>query len=74
MRSIHAEAAALRDAIRKGIKVQGKDLYVTRINCDNPLSKPCPSCAALMRRYKIRKVYYTSEDGTVLEENLSAKN
>lgn len=48
--SIHAEAAAIGEAARKGISTEGADLYVTTF--------PCPTCARLFVKSGIRRVYY----------------
>ena len=68
LKTLHAEAAAIRDAKRRGISLHGKDLYVARVNCDNKLSRPCASCASLIKREGIRKVYYTDANGEVVSE------
>ncbi len=74
VRAVHAEAAAIRDAVRKGVNLNGKDIYVTRINCENRLSRPCPDCERLLRKYGIRRVFYTNEKGTIVVEVYRAKN
>ena len=68
LQTLHAEAAAIRDAKRKGIDLRGKDLYVARIDAHSKMSKPCPSCARLIEAEGIRKVYYTDESGCVVDE------
>ena len=68
LQTLHAEAAAIRDAKRKGIDLRGKDLYVARIDAHSKMSKPCPSCARLIEAEGIRKVYYTDENGCVVDE------
>ena len=67
LKTLHAEAAAMRDATHRGIDVRGCTLYVTRGDT-NRISKPCPSCQALLERYGISKVVYTDEEGNVLTE------
>lgn len=67
LNTLHAEAAAIRDAVHRGIDVRGTTLYVTRGNA-NRMSKPCVSCQALLEKYGISKVVYTDEEGNVLTE------
>ncbi len=64
---LHAEAAAIRDAVRKGVNLAGSSIYVTRLG-DSRMSKPCPACQAMIEAYGIRKVYYTDTDGVVITE------
>ena len=59
--TIHAEAAAIRDAVRKGINVVGATIYVTRTG--SRLSKPCNECQIMIESYGIRKVVYTDSNG-----------
>jgi len=48
--SIHAEAAALAKAARKGVSVDGADIYVTTF--------PCPTCARSLVEAGIKRVFY----------------
>ncbi len=48
--SIHAEADIVAQAAREGIVLKGAELFVTTL--------PCPSCARLLVRSGIRKVFY----------------
>lgn len=64
---LHAEAVAIRDAVRKGIDPAGATLYITRIG-DNRMSKPCEFCQQLIEQYGIRKVIYTDNDGNIISE------
>jgi len=65
--TLHAEAAAIRDAVRRGIDICGATLFVTRGDA-NRMSKPCVSCQALLESYGITKVIYTDENGNILVE------
>lgn len=49
--AIHAEAALIADAARKGISLDGAELYVTTF--------PCPTCAKLVAASGIAKLYFT---------------
>ena len=48
--SIHAEASALAQAARKGIAVDGADVYVTTF--------PCPTCARSLVEAGVKRVFY----------------
>jgi len=48
--SIHAEASALAKAARKGIAVDGADVYVTTF--------PCPTCARSLVEAGVKRVFY----------------
>ena len=45
----------------------GSDIYVCRVNKQNEfrLSKPCRMCHDIMKHVGIKRVYYTTEDGSV---------
>ena len=68
MYSIHAEAAAIRTAVRKGIDLRGATIVVVRTGNTSQMSKPCEACQALIEKYGIRKVRYTDEDGNIITE------
>lgn len=67
LKTLHAEAAAVRDAVSRGIDVRGATIYVTRGDA-NRISKPCPSCQALLERHGFSKIVYTDENGNILTE------
>ena len=48
--SIHGEAAAIAEAAKKGISLEGSEIYVTTF--------PCPPCAKLIACSGIKKLYY----------------
>jgi deoxycytidylate deaminase len=56
-KSTHAEGAAIRDAINKGIDLRGKSIYIYRRN--NRISKPCACCQKLIDRYGISQIIYS---------------
>ena len=53
LRCLHAEAAAISFAARKGISLEGGDMYVTHL--------PCYSCAKLIINAGILHVYYVHD-------------
>jgi deoxycytidylate deaminase len=68
--TIHAEADAIRQAIRRGIDIRGTTIFVAR-NDNNGgarMSKPCVNCQKLIERYGIAKIVYTDENGEIIEE------
>ena len=67
LKTLHAEAAAVRDAVSRGIDVRGATIYVTRGDA-NRISKPCPSCQALLERHGFSKIVYTDKNGNILTE------
>ncbi len=50
-KAIHAEAAVIAEAARRGIALEGASLYVTTF--------PCPVCAKSIAAAGIKKVYYS---------------
>jgi dCMP deaminase len=48
--SIHGEAAAIAEAAKRGIPLEGSEMYVTTF--------PCPPCAKLIACSGIKKLYY----------------
>lgn len=60
--SLHAEVAAIINAIRRGKNLSGATLLVVRINRDNQfrIAKPCQYCElAIKELTPIRKVQYS---------------
>lgn len=49
--AIHAEAALIAEAAKKGLSIQGASLYLTTF--------PCPVCAKLVANAGIKSVYFT---------------
>ena len=69
--TIHAEVAALLPLInRKDINFNDVSLYIYREykNGNPALSKPCPSCLALIRQLCIKKLYYSGDNSYINEE------
>lgn len=65
-KTIHAELDAILDCIKQDL--EGSSIYIYRENkAGIPVSaKPCFHCQELIRRFKLKKVYYT-EDGNYKE-------
>jgi deoxycytidylate deaminase len=66
--STHAEHAACRGVDPD--ELRGATLYVARITKTGKwsMSRPCQSCARLLRAKGIRRVFYTNEDRGYSEE------
>jgi len=62
--STHAEIDAIFRA-RKKIDLTGADMYVARVlrNGTCAMAAPCEMCQKVIRRYGIRRVFYTKENG-----------
>jgi dCMP deaminase len=60
--AIHAESAAISEAARKGISLEGASLYVTNF--------PCPPCAKAIACSGIKKLYYTIGYGILDGESI----
>ncbi len=48
--SVHAEAAVIGEAARRGVEIGGAELFVTDF--------PCPYCARLIAKSGIKKIYF----------------
>ena len=69
--TIHAELSCLLPLINRGdIDFSDVSLYIYREykNGEPALSKPCPSCMALIRELGIRKLFYTGDNSYINEE------
>jgi len=53
----HCEAALIAEAAKKGISLEGAELFVTTF--------PCPPCAKLVAYSGIKKIYYSDGYGTL---------
>lgn len=60
--AIHAESAAISEAARKGISLEGASIYVTNF--------PCPPCAKAIAYSGIKKLYYTIGYGVLDGESI----
>ncbi len=62
--TIHAEIDAILK-VRKRTDLTGAKIYVARIkksDGETGSSKPCPMCQTVIKKFGIKKVYYTSEN------------
>lgn len=66
--SVHAEMNALAGLPRHMTK--NADIVVVRVNKNGDIvnSKPCDICMGLIRSAQIRKVLYSTDDGTIKSE------
>ena len=60
--SIHSEAGAIAEAAKKGISLEGAEIYVTTF--------PCPPCAKLIAYSGIKKLYYKIGYGVLDAEGI----
>lgn len=60
--SLHGEAAAISEAARRGISLEGSSMYVTNF--------PCPPCAKLIANSGIKKLYYNIGYGVLDGESI----
>jgi deoxycytidylate deaminase len=56
-RSTHAEGAAIRDAVSRGVDLKGKSIYIYRKN--NLIAKPCACCEKLIKSFGISQIIYS---------------
>lgn len=65
--SLHAEEAAILSAIKQhGIsELRNSTLHVVRLSKSGHLAmaKPCTHCQELLRRFQIKKILYSTENG-----------
>lgn len=66
----HAEISALVPLIRDKVDLTRASIYIFRQhkNGVNALARPCDSCMKIIKSLKIRRIYYTVEDGIALEK------
>lgn len=66
---LHAETTALLPLLRQKVDLSKATLYVYRSHRDRSLAmaRPCPRCMQLIRKAKISKIRYTTEDGYATE-------
>lgn len=66
---LHAEINCINQIRNLDINFSKVKLYIYRIRKDQPfgLSRPCPSCMAMIKDLGIRDIYYTTNDGYVHE-------
>jgi deoxycytidylate deaminase len=68
----HAETNAIHSALRKlsNRQLSQSALYVCRLDQSNNrcLAKPCEGCMKAIRRYKIKRVFYTTSYNIELDK------
>ena len=60
--AIHAEAGLIAEAARRGLSLEGAEIYVTTF--------PCPPCAKLIAYSGIKKIYYREGYGVLDGEGI----
>jgi len=60
--AVHAEAGLIAEAARKGISLEGTEIFVTTF--------PCPPCAKLIAYSGIKKIYYSEGYGVLDGEDI----
>lgn len=69
--SIHAEMEAILHAPYELLNSNKTlSLYIYRESKDGTLRncRPCPACMAMIKKYNIRNIYYTTNDGYAFED------
>lgn len=66
----HAEISALLPLIRDKVDLSNAYLYVFRQHKDGTLAmaRPCSSCQKMIKELKIKKCFYTIENGYAVEK------
>ena len=66
----HAEISALLPLIRDKVDLSNASLYVFRQHKDGTLAmaRPCSSCQKMIKELKIKKCFYTIENGYAVEK------
>lgn len=66
----HAEINCLRRTYFGDFNIRDIELVVIskRHNGSYRLARPCPTCMGAIRDYGIRKVWYTTNEGTIVQE------
>lgn len=67
--SCHAESAALKEVLKDNDHVI--DIFVMRVrkNGTPAMAKPCWHCLQTLKKHRVRKVYYTTQDGAIRVEH-----
>lgn len=68
--SLHSEVTALLPLLKEDIDFKRVELYTYRELKDGSIaiSRPCPSCMALIKSLGIKRIWYTTNDGYASEE------
>lgn len=76
-KTIHAEVNLLYTLKNRGIKLNGMDIIVVRINNDASKlknSRPCNNCIDILKKLGIRKVHYSNSNGDIVMERVCEMN
>lgn len=68
--SMHAEMAAIKNAIIKRANLQGATIYVSRVggsHSEYGMCRPCPACIGAVKAVGIEHIIYTTEQGVCHE-------
>jgi deoxycytidylate deaminase len=71
VQSVHAECDAIL-RVRKKIDLTGSRIYVAKLGRNGNVgnSKPCPMCELVLRRYGIKRVYFTLDEDSYESERI----
>ena len=71
LKALHAEPLAIMRAIKHHHRIIHKcELWVCRNNQNTKESRPCPMCMRIIKQWGIKKIHYTTDKGTWVEENI----
>ena len=67
---LHAEIMALLPLIRDKVDLSNASIYIYREHKDGTLAmaRPCSSCQKIIRQMKIKRCFYTIENGYAVEK------
>ena len=72
--SIHAEMAVMRiiGKVFKNINYKKIDIYVIRIGGNGKIvnSEPCADCAAVLKDFNIKKIFYSNKEGNIISTKI----
>ena len=73
--TLHAEAAAILKVLKEGrlASLSGAEIYVSRFTRGGRvgLARPCVQCLELIRSCGIRRMHYTTDEGTTVTEKIN---
>jgi deoxycytidylate deaminase len=74
---LHAEVDVIDQVLKSGIDLVGSSIFVIRAKankegkCFYGLSHPCDDCFNLIKSFRIKNLYYSSNDGALLKVKLN---